>query len=112
MFGREPGWPEKAPTARATSRENEFAYEVENARRSIQPSTMSGLAWAGSGVEGGGPDELAEAFLLQDVCGPAGGARTGEHGRHHGCGDPGEVEDDCGPELNVGLDDPVRASFA
>ncbi|MDF2896919.1 MAG: hypothetical protein K0Q46_3705, partial [Rhodococcus erythropolis] len=47
-----------------------------------------------AGVDGGRAYQFTETHLLEDVCTPAGGAATGEHGRHHVRGNLGEVEDD------------------
>ena len=61
----------------------------------------------GSGVDRRGPDQPAGLLLLEDVRRPAAGAGTGEHRGEHVRGDLGEVEDDRGPELDVGLQHPV-----
>ena len=50
--------------------------------------------------------------MFEDVGTPACGASAGEHRGHHRRGDFGEVEDHRGPELDVGLDRPVRATLA
>ena len=62
-------------------------------------------------VDGGVADQLPEPLLLQDVGAPACGTAAGEHGRHHRAGHLGEVQDDRGPELDVGLDGPVGTTL-
>ena len=71
--------------------------------RSSQPGTDSGERGAGPRRE---PtvEPACRAVLLEDVGTPACGPRTGEHRRHHRGWHLGEVEDDRGPELDIGLD--------
>src|SRR3954447_17820306 len=47
------------------------------------------------------PDEPGLALLLEDVRGPAGHARGGEHRREEVRRDAGEVEHHGGPELHI-----------
>src|ERR1700731_2377090 len=57
-------------------------------------------------------DQLAESFLFEDVGAPPGGTTAGEHRRHHVGRHPREVQDHRGPELDIGLDRPVRTALA
>src|SRR4051794_2624297 len=72
---------------------------------------LVGLALCGSGVDRGRTDQPPRALLLEYVRGPAPGAGTGEHRGEHVRRNLGEVQDDRRPELDVGLQHPVRATF-
>src|SRR4029453_7615600 len=73
------------------------------------PSVSGG--WRGA-AGGRGAQGAAGVLLLEDVRAPAGGAGTGEHRGEHVRRDLGEVQDDRGPELDVGLDRPVGTPLA
>src|SRR5689334_400161 len=70
-----------------------------------------GASWTRADIEGSGTDQLAEPLLLHDVCAPACGATAGEHGGHHLCRHPGEVQYHRRPELDVCFDRTVGAAF-
>ena len=70
------------------------------------------LARRRADVAGGRAHEATGALLLEDVRAPAGGAGAAEHRAHHVRRHLGEVEDDRGPELDVGLDRAVGAALA